>query len=201
MDSVYVVNDYLQSGDIGIFQILQGISSFVIAFFAIMMWWNARAQLKVAEKMKRNAEAHLKNATAMRELEETNVKIEVWPYIKKMIDETLQFVDKVAVSNVEGDFDCINQYIIKMRFMRYFISEDDELYEELISLIRDGNDMKLHFLEREKTSNSIRENELNTILIKERGKILKTINTIGKMFEVRFSVKIPPENLEKNSLI
>lgn len=114
---------------------IQTITTIVIAFFAYKMW--------------KNAEANLKNAAAMRKLEEANYRITLWPEIKALN----MTIDKYTLNAGTGNLNdpkshqYIDDYLSAVYFAPYFFQEGDELRNQISQLRDYGLTLRVKYLE------------------------------------------------------
>ena len=106
---------------------IQTVSTIVIAFFAYRMWGNA--------------EANLKNAAAMKELEETSIKIAMWPEIKQFIAATNKFVYDIIGRKITESYQLHVDYITELQLARFYFQNDDVLFKPLMKLVKIGKNI------------------------------------------------------------
>lgn len=178
MDTVQVVNNYMQSGDMGIFQFWQGLTNFFIVLFAGMMWWNARA--------------HLKNATAMKELEKTNLKIAIWPEIKEIINAVDKYTLHICEWNLNNTqaLQDIFDYMNVMQFAHYYFQEDDELLTHLKQLITIGGDIRVLYLQPKPKIDSVEHSKWIAKIEKQTKSLLDKSKVIRELLQNRTNLAI-----------
>lgn len=193
MDSVYVVNNYLQSGDSGIFKDILYFIPLILTAALVYFAWRMKG---LTEASGRNAEAILKNAAAMKELEKTNHKIAMWPEVKKLIQATDEFIWEVSETFDEDAVLRTREYSKKIRFIHYFIGEKDEIFKSIQNLVLISHNLNRYHSLQKTEDNEEEKQQIREKFNAELKLFYKKAHEISSSFLRRFGLNISNLNTD-----